>query len=188
MDAEKNILDQLKKEGIKGKPFSVPTGYFSAFAQRSLATIKKSEASNEPESNLSIAGATRKMPFSVPDGYFQNLHFKKPSGLLLNKFNKAIAIAASFIILITSAIYLLNKPRHIAPLGVFQETSSKVNDLSNEQLENFIYQETKAPPRHLTRQVNKSAKPEQLLKDISDKELSNFLEETSDNNDDVLMN
>lgn len=188
MDAEKNILDQLKKEGIKGKPFSVPTDYFGTLVQKSITAINKSDAANELESNRIIASATRKMPFSIPDGYFQNLRFKKPSGLLINKFNKAIAIAASFIVLITSAIYLLDKPHRNASHEVFQETSSKVNDLSNEQLENFIYQETETAPRHLTRQINNVAKPEQLLKDIPDKELSNFLEETSDNNDDVLMN
>lgn len=178
-DASYNILDRIRQEQQLNPGFTVPDNYFESLSGRLMAAIRETDTDNTPV----LDGISRIMPYHVPQYYFARLRVNRARVV---DFKKGLTIAASFILLAVSSIFLLTPRSPASTAGV-----ATVNELTNEQLERFI-QPDEATPRDkaITTHAVKIPNTDMatLLKNVPDAELTNFLNETAEGTEEIFLN
>ncbi|WP_018630809.1 hypothetical protein [Niabella aurantiaca] len=186
-DAAYNILNRIRQEQKTNPGFTLPEGYFEAFTDRLMTTIKETSADEAPLLPL-LDAAPRKMPYSVPLRYFTQ--FRVDRGMVIS-FKRGLTIAASFILLAVTSIFLFTKKPQTTETASLPAVTAAVNRLTNEQLERFMQpEELPSKEKPAVRQtVNaQSADMTKLFKNVPDAELANFLNETAEGNDEIFLN
>lgn len=186
-------------------PFSVPAGYFDSLPGLMLDKVlnkEKSLSASEELNELSplLNGISRQMPYAVPQGYFENIqpNKNKPAKVIAFQSTRknfmryaAAAIVIGFISI--SGFFYFNQPTKIDPLTNPEAWVKKnTNKISVDELESFIELsniETAALEPSVKNPV-KSAEIKELMKDVPDKEIQKFLNETAgfEDGDDLLLN
>ncbi|WP_300598745.1 hypothetical protein [Niabella sp.] len=186
-DASYEILNRIRQEQQSNPVCSLPDGYFESFTNRLMETVQAQETAPEVLNNA-LDNVSRKMPFSIPADYF--IRFRGNKGERVIPFKKGLAIAASFILLAITSIFLFTQKLQTASTSQ-ASVAATVNQLTNDQLERFIQlDETVSRDRPMATQTAGTSKPERtsLFKNVPDADLSSFLKETAEGTDEIFFN
>lgn len=186
-DASYDILNGIRQEQQSNPAFSLPGGYFESFTNRLMETIRAQEHDTDA---LDVAPdtASREMPYSVPQDYFARFRVNKGERVI--PFKKGLAIAASFILLATTSIFLFTQKLQTTTASQASVTAT-VNQLTDEQLERFIQSdETLSRDKPVPAQAAGTPKADitTLFKNVPDAELASFLKETAEGNEEIFLN
>lgn len=196
----------------KKSPFSIPAGYFEDLSGSVVGGMKAIEFVNDEIETLSslMSNLKRETVYEVPDNYFQNLpslildrvRQHQPARVVSMTFGKKMMryAAAAVItgIIITAGLLFMNRstsdadPAAIALSDekIQRETQTKVEGLSDDELVNFLENQTAPLPDILGSAANAEIGDEDIkmmLADIPDAELKQYLAEYSDDKE-VLTN
>jgi len=195
------LLSSISKQNV----YEVPTGYFDSLDRQIAQTVNdENEQSVQEELELIsplLASFKKLTPYSVPVGYFENLQYNVATENIVQT-TKVVSItgrrwfryaAAALVIgfVATIALLLINKPKAVDPSEKsFAWVQKNMKKVSTDEISEFI---------ELANTGNTDAgKPnghddiKDLLKDVSDKEIQDFLNETqpavTETDDDQIMN
>lgn len=200
-----SLIDGLQHD----MPYTVPAGYFETLAERALNAAKSSSVSAEEElASISpfLSGLKKEMPFEVPAGYFDSLplqpvQVEKPAAKVIPFTRRksfryaAAAVVAGLIISVGLLIGIGNKNADQSIAKFEQKIEKEIEKTSDKELDEFLQQFSDAgltgEEKAYTAPVTLEA--EELLKDVPDDELKEFLEETSTtettlNNETLFLN
>jgi hypothetical protein len=210
---ELETLSPLLSKLDKTIRFSTPDGYFDELTGNVVAGTKAIDFVNQELENLSPLMSSLKTEnvYNVPTGYFENLpeiilnraKTQQPAKVVSMNFGRKIMryAAAAIIagIIITAGILLINKQD--SPGGsntivqseekLQQETLEKLEGLSDDEINNFIENQTVGLPDFFNVATSAEIDSEDvkmMLADIPDAELKQYLEEYSDDAKEVLTN
>ena len=187
----------------KANPYKVPAGYFEAIEERLKSVMHvTSDFSNADEEleNLSplLKGLKKENPYSIPQGYFENLsapvvkETKVVSIKSRNWFKMAAAAIVIGIVAITGVLILNQKKVNIEkdPHAWVEKSMKKV---STEKIDEFIKLAEKETnfDGTVASTTNKSDDIKELVKDIPENELQDFLKDTealTDESEETLLN
>lgn len=195
------LLNNLEKK----TPFTVPEGYFEDLTSNTVAGIKAIDFVNENIENLSpLMQELRNLnPYPVPTGYFENLPetmlekvlVKQPARSVSMDFRKkvirfAAAAVVVGILFIAGFLYLNREGASIPELAqteenIPQDTISGLQGLSDDELSNYIENQTVALPDYLNITGIAEIDGEDIklmLADIPDSELKQYIDEFSGEN------
>lgn len=199
------LLTQINRE----IPFTVPVGYFDGLEEKLMQGIREHadyQTSGEELATLSpmLSSISKKTPYTLPAGYFENL---VNNGMLKNadKKEEAIvisitrqkwfrfAVAAVLVAFIAISGWMILVSKKVDPVKNPEAWVAKnTKKISNEEINSFINL-TNEELIEKSSAVNNSANEEirELMKDVPENEIQNFLNETAaleDNNEEVLLN
>jgi len=175
-------------------PNYVPAGYFEGLAEKAMQLIRESsdyQTAKEELETLSplLSGLKKIMPYSVPQGYFESLAEKrnKPEAKIISitsrKWFRYAAAAMVAGVIVIAGFMVFNKKGNITglPLAKYEKKLNKeIEKMSDTELNDFL-QYTDAGLNGEEKVSNNSTDDvKDLLKDIPESELKEFLEETSD--------
>ncbi|MCD2425236.1 hypothetical protein LQ567_20790 [Niabella pedocola] len=186
-DASYDILNGIRETQQRSPAFTLPDAYFESFTNRLMETVRAQE--NDTDAlNVALDTASREMPYSIPRDYFARFRVNKGERVI--PFKKGLAIAASFILLATTSIFLFTQKLQTTATSQASVTAT-VNQLTDEQLERFI-QPDEALLRDQPVPAQAAGTPKAdittLFKNVPDAELSSFLKETAEGNEDIFLN
>ncbi len=204
---ELEILSPALSGISKEMPFTVPAGYFENLSEKMMQGILKNtnyQTSAEEMETLSplLSSISKKSPYSVPAGYFENLSpdiEKKKEAKIISFTGRRwyrMAVAASIIGVIAIGALLFINQKSIDPNKNPQAWVKKnvTKKVSENQLDEFV---TLAKDDDNFNSINdiepvKSEEIKELMKDVSEKELQDFLNEAvvleSNVDTDALLN
>lgn len=185
-------------------PYAVPANYFEGLAERVMELVRESndyQTSKEELETLSplLSGLKKTMPYSVPDGYFESLAEKrnKPAAKLVSitkrsVFRYAAAAVVTGIVVLAGFIYF-NTRNAVDPVEQpYAWVKKSLKKVDNADIDAFVKLADEELNNQATVAIN-PVKPEEikeLMKDVSDKEIQDFLDETTvlENSDETMMN
>jgi hypothetical protein len=187
----------------KSTPYSVPIGYFEGFEKKLDEAIfaGKDQTVSEELESLSplLRGLKNKPTYTVPEGYFQHLQQPIEHAAPATK-TKVVSLtgrkwfryaAASIVVGFVAAIgfMLLNKKETVDPADKsFAWVQKNMKKVSTDEINEFVELANATSPDI----VKTDAKDEinNLLKDVSDKEIQDFLNDTgtAETEDDLILN
>lgn len=209
---ELESLSPLLSKLDKKTPFSTPAGYFEDLTGNVLSGMKAVDLVNEELENLSplMERIRTQNVYRVPTGYFESLPVvildkakqHQPARVVSMTFRKKVMrYAAAAVVLgmiITAGVLFMNRQSSSITPGTIaqaeekiqQETQSKVEGLSDDELLNFLENQTAPLPEILNAAAIAEIDSEDvkmMLADIPDAELKQYLVEYSDDKE-VLTN
>jgi hypothetical protein len=205
-----HLSPSLRK--ISGQmPYAVPAGYFEGLAENMMQLLREKNGNLQKESfgqtakeeleTLSplLNGLKKTMPYSVPEGYFHNLSETrhKPAARIVSIthrswFRYAAAAVMTGVIILAGFIYI-NSRKSVDPVAQpYAWVKKSIQKVNNADIDAFVT----LADEELTNQAvaaTSPVKPEEikeLMKDVSDKEIQDFLDTTpeTETNDDAMMN
>ena len=202
---ELNYLSPLLNSISKKTPYSVPVGFFDDLAENVIAS-EKDDYQNPAEEleTLSplLSGLKKEMPYSVPQGYFEELNKTinteaiKPATKVISITRQkwfryaAAAVVIGFVAIAGLLFINKNNPAGDADPGTI--VNKMMKKVSTEDIDHFVEMVDEKSPVVASTDFKELNEVKELIKDISDKDIQEFLDETPadepDNNDDVLMN
>ena len=192
------LLFPALNNASKEIPYSIPDGYFNGLEERLMQAVRENadyQTANEELENISplLNGLKRETPYSVPAGYFENFtaEINKPKAKLVSIIHRRwfrYAAAAIVVgIIATSAFLFQNKKSSVdIDKNPDQWVAKNVKKVNTDQLDELIKLDNE---EHTA--INKTDKPDEmkeLMKDVSDKEIQDFLKETAVLDDNSLLN
>jgi hypothetical protein len=184
-------------------PYAIPSGYFEGFAERVIQKVRESneyQTSKEELETLSplLSGLKKTMPYSVPEGYFESLGENriKPATKIVSIthrrwFRYAAAAVMTGVIVLAGFIYLTGKSVDPVeqPYAWVKKSIKKVDKADIDAFVKLADEELSSQDAVVTTPV-KPGEIKELMKDVSDKEIQDFLDTTPDTetNDDTMMN
>ena len=209
---EMQSLSPLLSNLDKRIPFAIPDGYFEDLSGNVVAGMKAVDFVNEELENLSplMNSLRSENVYEVPAKYFDTLPAntlkrtkeQKPAKVVSMTLGQRVmryaAAAVVMGVVITAAILFMNKQNPSVTPGAFaqveeriqSETQSKLKGLSDDELLNFIENQTSTLPDIVNFALSDHIDDEDvrlMLTDIPDAELKQYLSEYSDENE-VLTN
>jgi hypothetical protein len=206
-DEELAAVSPLLATIRKVSPYSVPPGYFESldeqlpFLTQGEGTAPARDATEEIESISPLLSSLKaKNTYSVPDGYFENLvpnigaEKKEPArvvSFIQRSWVKYAAAAVVFAFVATFALINRGDAEKLDPsTKSFAWVEKNLNKVSTDEIAKFVEQvngETADPvPGDATVELGN------LLKDVSDKEIADFLADTQaadfSGDDDLILN
>ena len=206
---ELHYLSPLLNSISKKMPYAVPANFFDGLAASVIASAKnehKTPAEELEELSPLLSGLKKEMPFSVPQDYFEKLNSTiatkevKPLAKVVSITRQKwfrYAVAAVVIGLVAVGGYLYtnkNEPASTTePGSIVKKMMKKVStdeinsfvQLADEEIRDVAVVDSKT-------EVKDKNEIQELIKDIPEKDIQNFLDETQanepDNTDDALMN
>lgn len=188
----------------KNIPFIVPAGYFESIEQRLLEIMnpeKELSVSEELNEIAPILGSMdRKLPFSVPEGYFDDLSSsvktgirKEPAKVVSIKTIRwfRYAAAAVAVILISTIGFVIIRDKKENGEKAMVKFEKDVKKLDIKETENLIQYLDAGMSGNEVAENNgqkKTDEVEELLKGIPESELEEFLQQTEDTEDVLLVN
>ena len=189
------IKSPLLNEARKN-PYTVPTGYFDGLEERLMQAVRKSadyQTANEELESFSplLKGLRKETLYTVPQGYFENLEaeINKPKAKIITITHRKwfrLAAAAVIVGIIASAGLFLKQQKPIDPNNnPYEWVAKNMKKVGTDKINNFmnssgIEQLSKEAPE-------KNDDIKDLMKDVSDKDIQQFLNETAvvQDNDDI---
>ena len=205
--AELEILSPSLSNVSKEMLLRVPIGYFDSLPEKMIHGILEHaiyQTSDEEIASLSplLSSISKKIPYHIPTGYFENLNTfnqkKEETKIISIKSTRwyRLAAAAAVIGVISIAGLLFFNQNKIDPVKnpdewVAKNVEKKVN---SQQLDEFVKLATGDDNFKNFNDNNpvKTDEMKELMKDVSEKEIQEFLNETvvlgSTTDADVLLN
>ena len=204
---ELDILSPAISSISKEIPYRVPAGYFEKLDEKMMKGVLEHtdlKTSREEIASLSplLSSISKNIPYQVPAGYFENLNTgtgKKEETKIVsirrNRWYRWTAAAAIVGVIAISALFIFNQNK-IDPVKHPDEWVAKnvEKKVSSQQLDEFVKLATGDDNFRfgIDNEPVRSDEIKELMKDVSEKEILEFLNETvslkSDNNTDILMN
>jgi hypothetical protein len=194
-------LSSLANSISKETPFSIPAGYFNGLEERLMQSVRASadyQSAKEELETISplLSGLKKETPYRVPQRYFEQLgaDVKKPEVKIISITHRKwfrYAAAAVFIGVIATVTLTLNKNKSIDPNKNPAEWVAKnVKKLNTDQLDEFIKlaDEENNLKGSVATKTERSDDIRELMKDVSDNEIRDFLNETSVLSGNSLLN
>ncbi|MGQ0740526.1 MAG: hypothetical protein ACT4OJ_15865 [Bacteroidota bacterium] len=204
---ELSHLSPLLSGLSKKIPYSLPIDYFEGLDEKMMQGVRNSSdyqtVSEETESiSPLLAGLNKEMPYNVPQGYFENLaaditvkENKQEAKIISISSRRWFRYAAAAVVtgVIVMAGFMIFKP-NVDPVEqpyVWVKKSVKKVDLK--EIDAFV----KLVDENLSNQKEVAVNPvsseeiKELMKDVSDKEIQDFLNETPEtesSDEETLMN
>ncbi len=194
------LLSNLKKE----VPYSVPQGYFDELAARMMQSVNERndyQTAKEELETLSplLSGLKKEMPYSVPQGYFEQLaspinnEENKPAAKVIAITSRKwfrYAAAAVVVGIVTLTGFLLLGDEKEPGVKALAKLSRDVKKMDETQKDNLIDFIDAGLSGEETVQANPATNSEikDLLKGISEEELTDFQEQTEDIQDVLMTN
>jgi hypothetical protein len=199
-------LSPLLSSISKQTPYSVPAGFFDGLAERAMVSLENEDQTPAEElETLSplLSGLKKEMPYGVPQGYFEGLNNTvtiKPVAVVKivsitrqNWFRfAAAAVVIGFVAL--TGFFIFNKQNPIDPKEKsFAWVEKNVKKVSTDDINDFVQLAEEAAPVMASIDIKTANEIKDLIKDIPEKEIQDFLDETQsgvaeENNDDMFMN
>jgi hypothetical protein len=192
------LLSTISKE----MPHSVPAGYFDTLGKKLEQTIatNKDQTPQEELENLSplLSGLKKRKTFTVPEGYFENLRpaidlensgsATKVIPITSHKWFRYAAAAVVIGFVATVGFLFLNK-KDIDPTN-YAWVKKNLKKVSTDDINEFV--ELANAETFDVVKVDAKDEISNLLKDVSDKEIQDFLNDTqsaeSGTDDDLILN
>lgn len=194
------LLSSIKKE----TPFSVPNGYFDTLGKKIEQTLltKIDQSPEEELKDLSplLSGLKKKTTYTIPEGYFENL---QPTVGIESKSSEAkvmsitrhkwfrYAAAAIIVGFVATLTFILQNKKDVDPdIKSYAWIQKNLKKVSTDDINEFV----ELANAETADVVKVDAKDEinSLVKDISDKEIQDFLNETQSvetgTDDDIILN
>jgi hypothetical protein len=186
------LLSGLKKE----MPFTVPENYF----ETTIPVFYTEQSVTEELESLSptLNSISKKMPYSVPVGYFENLvatpvqEKQAPAKVVSLGSRKWFRYAAAAVVIgfvAVSGFFFFNRTNNTVT-GEGGAVAEVIKKVSAEKIDQFV--EMTASETDELAQVDTKAEVNTLMKDVSDKEIQEFLADTQsgepENSDDLILN
>jgi hypothetical protein len=201
---ELNYLSPLLSSISKKTPYSVPSDFFAELDEKIIHAVKDDSGMLTPSEELEtlsplLSSLKKEMPYSIPEGYFENINAApvfqpqaKVASITRQKWLRyaAAAIVTGFIV--TAGFLFLNKKEIDPDQKPFAWVEKNMKKVSTDQINEFVQLADEQAP--IVASVDAITKNEikELIKDIPDKEIQDFLNETqteeTDNSDDLLLN
>lgn len=181
-------------------PYSTPSGYFEGLEEKLMQFIREHADYQSPQEELEsvsplLGGLKKQNPYTVPAGYFETFAKKKPAVKVISitdrKWFRFAAAALVIGIISTGAIFYLNGKSN-SPADenkAWAKIEKKVENLSDKEIKDFVEFSEAGLSTSETAGLQPIKKDEvrELLMDVSDSELREFLEQTSGGVDDILL-
>jgi hypothetical protein len=189
-------LSTISKQNI----YSVPAGYFESLAENTIRSIRAGnghQTAQEEIEGLStlLSGLKKQMPYSVPQGYFESISEKpvrtetKVISFTRHKLFRYAAAAVVIGIVAMSGLLIFGNKKDPAE-KVMVKVGKEVKKMSDDDLKDFL-QFTDAGLNGEEKVSNSNTDEiKELLKDIPESELKDFIEETSgtEDSESIMMN
>jgi hypothetical protein len=195
------FLNSLSRENL----YSVPQGYFDQLPELVMSATRAHEDYQTAEEELSslsplLSGINKRNPYSLPEGYFEdfgkdvNLKSEnKPVSKTVSMVNRkwfsfaAAAVVIGFVALTGISLFFNGS---VSVSNPHEWVKANMNKVSTDEINSFVQPADNQSPNTLTASA-KTADIKELMKDVSDKDIQSFLNETTvaeDNNEDLLLN
>lgn len=202
---ELNDLSTLLNSISKENPYSIPPNYFDGLEEKLMQHVRESADYQTVQEELEsisplLSQLSKQTVYSVPKGYFENIYpaekAKQEIKIISITHHRwfryaAAAVVVGFIAL--GGFLFINKKPSIDPNKDPQGWVAKnvVKKVNPAQLDEFIKladEENNTKSTVITNKTDKSDDIKELMKDVPDTEIKNFLNETSVLNDNSAMN
>lgn len=195
----------------KQVPYAVPAGYFEGLSEKLMQLIRESsdylqkesfgQTAKEELETLSplLSGLKKTMPYTVPQGYFESLAEKrnKPVAKVVpitqrKWFRYAAAAVVTGVIVLAGFIYI-NSRNSVNPVEQpYAWVKKSIKKIDKSDIDAFV-KLANEELSNLAAVATSPVKPEEikeLMKDVSDKEIQDFLDETTvmESSDETMMN
>jgi len=181
----------------RSMPFEVPHDYFQT-------NIEVLPAITSEEESLVLSFIDKGMPYEVPKGYFANLpeqalekaEATRPKVVRMNArkwVRMAVAAMIAGIITVSGITYFNGsktpKASTSSSVAVKEDLKKDLKTVSTEELDAFIKSTVAHNEAATARNTPKASEVKSLLKDVSDKELNEFLDQvpTDDAEEDIVL-
>lgn len=193
-----DILSKVYVPVASAMPLSAPpAGYFDGLADSILQKIKgtqKSEAQQELEdADPFLASLPKTNPYTVPQGYFETFTVPvataKPAPVMkMTRRSPArwITYAAAAVItgvVATGAVLFAVQNNGVSSSKETQAAVSKVSDSNLADYLNSSVPDADVAPASNTRELNSNGLYHQLLNNVSDNDIQQYLNENDDSNE-----
>jgi len=197
VDEELRELSPLLASISRKNVYSVPSNYFAELDAGFVFYADDDAKEEIGELSALLGGLKKEMPFSTPAGYFESLELinpavkeSKPAKLITMNNRKWLRYAAAAIMvgfISMSAIFYFNRSKDASSKDPAEWVAKNVKE---ESINKFIESTSEDPSDATLATASEDVKA--LMKDISDKDIQEFLNDTrlgeSDNEDDFIMN
>ena len=203
-EEELKNLSPLLSSISKQMPHSVPAGYFDAFEKKLEQTIStnKDQTAQEELETLSplLSELKNKNTYTIPEGYFENLQpaidkATFPAAKVISITNRkwfryaAAALVIGFVA--TVGLLFFNKQESIDPADKsYSWIKKNLKKVSTDDINEFV--ELSNTENADVVKVEAKDEISHLLKDVSDKEIQDFLNDTqlteTQTDDELILN
>ena len=186
IETELNELNSSLTQHAAQVPYAVPQGYFEGLAEQALMRIRRDEVVQE----LAAAAPTlvdqpRKMPYALPTGYFKRVPIPSvPAAPVIPLFNRAWIRYASAVAAILIGVFVwVNRDTNTADESAastvvtpYQDEIKQLNEEEKNLLQDFM--EAGLTGQETAKLETGSSLKTSLLADVSEQELTEFLEQS----------
>ncbi|MBL7744919.1 MAG: hypothetical protein JNN00_15710 [Chitinophagaceae bacterium] len=205
---ELNHLSPFLSSISKENPYAVPKGYFQKLATEAgvMKDIDKNAAEELETLSPLLSRLKKEIPYSVPQGYFDSLdkagheNIVKPAGKVVSiSITKqrwfryaAAAVVISFVAV--SGLLIFKKPGSASTTEKPFAGIIDMKKVSQEEIDQFVNLIDEESPVVATTDIKKETEEiKELIKDIPEEELQQFLETTEasiadESSDDLFLN
>lgn len=194
---ELNLLSPFLNNISKEIPYNTPTGYFDKLEEKLMNGVREHADYQDSEEELHhisplLSSISKKTPYSAPEGYFEKFAkdftpsdtSSKPAKvvpLTYRKWPRYLAAAVLVGAIATTSIFVLIRRKGPNISNSYAWVKKSMNKISTDDINNFIRSTDGELPQKgtIASAPASSADINDLLKDVSNKEIKNFLDETS---------
>ena len=188
---ELSYLSPLLNDLSRKMPYSVPAGYFEMLEENILPASHQSVGEELESISPLLSGLNKQMPYEVPQGYFETLgkeviQAEQPGAKVVSLthrkwFRFAAAAMITGMIGLASFLVLGKKDMQAMPLAKFERKLNKeIQKMSDTELAEFLESTEATMNGQENVSTNTNNEIKELLKDVTESEMKEFIEETSD--------
>ena len=188
---ELNILSPLLAAMSKQTPYSVPVGYFHGLEESISYAMQTGDGQDLETISPLLNGLKKQNPYTVPEGYFDTLTataattsakpVEKAKVISMSPVRWMRYAAAAMVIGIVSvsSFFLLNKKKSIDPdTASYAWVEKNMKQVSTDDINKFLELTDETTLVASKDATQEEIKIKELLKDVSDKEIQDFLSDT----------
>ena len=174
----------------KINPYKVPAGYFEGLEERLESVVHVTTEFKNADDELEglsplLKGLRKENPFSVPQGYFENLSAPvvketKVVSITSRRWFRMAAAAVVIGIVALTGILLIGKDKIDPNKNSHEWVAKNLKKVSTEKIDEFVKltENEKAMQESIVSIGNKSDDIKELIKDIPESEIQDFLKDT----------
>jgi hypothetical protein len=192
MTERTTIANELKalNSSLSGQaprmPYTLPEGYFDGLTEQVLGRVRR-EAVEQELAVLApgLVGKSRQIPYASPTGYFDQVQIPATeSAPVLPLFRRSwVRYASAVAAVLIGLLVWLNRdtntgqnPDAAAVVIQYQEDINKMDEAQKQRLQDFV--EAGMTGEETAQLENRPALQASLLTDVSEQELTEFLEQS----------
>lgn len=196
------INSPLSNDAQNNNPYSIPENYFNGLEERLMQAVRERadyQTAKEELNDISpvLNSIGKENPYDVPQGYFENLttEINKPKAKVVSITHRKwfrYAAAAVVVGIISMSVFLFAGKKSSIDVNKNPEAwvAKNVKKVNTNQLNEFIKlaDEENTAKASILNKIDKPEDLKDLMKDVSDQEMQDFLKETSILNENSLLN